>query len=387
VTQKSNTYDVIIVGAGSVGVPTAMALGEMGVKTLVIDRQPSPGQGENKKAIGGIRATHSDPGKILTCLRSLEIFSTWEERYGDNIEWLKGGYAFPVYREAEEKALKNILPIQKRYGLNLDFVSPERIREIVPGINPDGLSGGTFSPDDGSASPLRAVNAFYRRARSFGVSFLFREGVSKIITVKNEVEGVVTGKGTYSAPVVIDAAGPYSRELARTAGTDIPVTPDSHEAAITEPVQPFFTCMVVDLRPGPDSKNYYFYQNRLGQVVFCITPEPLIVGTDKRETSTFLPQVSARMVNLLPRLKNLRVRRVWRGLYPMSPDGSPLVGWNKEVKGLIHATGMCGQGFMLGPGTGEVVARLLRGKTTEDDKVILEGFSPYRKFGGQESLK
>jgi sarcosine oxidase subunit beta len=364
-----------------------MALGEMGVKTLVIDRQPSPGQGENKKAIGGIRATHSDPAKILTCLRSLQIFSTWEEKHGDNIEWLKGGYAFPVYREAEEKALKSILPIQKQYGLNIDFVSPERIREIIPGINPDGLSGGTFSADDGSASPLRAVNAFFKRALSLGVRFRFREGAAKIIVVKNKVEGVATEKGIYSAPVVIDAAGPHSKELSKTAGTVIPVAPDSHEAAITEPVRPFFTCMVVDLRPGPDSKNYYFYQNRLGQVVFCITPEPLIVGTDKRETSTFLPQVSARMVNLLPRLRNLRVRRVWRGLYPMSPDGSPLVGWNKEVSGLIHATGMCGQGFMLGPGVGEVVARLIRGKTTEDDKVILEGFSPYRKFGGQETLK
>ena len=385
--NQSETYDVIVVGAGSVGVPTAMALGELGMKTLVIDRQPSPGQGENKKAIGGIRATHSDPAKILTCLRSLQIFSTWEERYGDNIEWLKGGYAFPVYREAEEKALKNILSIQKQYGLSIDFVSPEQIREIVPGINPDGLLGGTFSPDDGSASPLRAVNAFYRRALSFGVRFRFRERVTKIIVVKGKVEGVLTETGIYSAPVVIDAAGPYSRELSRTAGTDIPVAPDSHEAAITEPVQPFFSCMVVDLRPGLDSKNYYFYQNRLGQVVFCITPEPLLVGTDKRETSTFLPLVSARMVNLLPRLKNLRVRRVWRGLYPMSPDGSPLVGWNNEIGGLIHATGMCGQGFMLGPGVGEVVARLILGKTTDDDKVILDGFSPYRKFGGQESLK
>ena len=199
-TQISNTYDVIVVGAGSVGVPTAMALGEMGVKTLVIDRQPSPGQGENKKAIGGIRATHSDPGKILTCLRSLEIFSTWEERYGDNIEWLKGGYAFPVYREAEEKALKNILPIQKRYGLNLDFVSPERIREIVPGINPDGLSGGTFSPDDGSASPLRAVNAFYRRARSFGVSFLFREGVARSSQSRTRSKESLRGKAPTRLP-------------------------------------------------------------------------------------------------------------------------------------------------------------------------------------------
>jgi sarcosine oxidase subunit beta len=145
--------------------------------------------------------------------------------------------------------------------------------------------------------------------------------------------------------------------------------------------------MVVDLRPGPESKNYYFYQNRLGQVVFCITPEPLLVGMDKRETSVFLPQVGARMVHLLPRLKNLRVRRMWRGLYPMSPDGTPLVGWDKGVEGLIHATGMCGQGFMMGPGVGEVVARLIQGKTTDEDRIILEGFSLERTFKGQETLK
>jgi sarcosine oxidase subunit beta len=384
---SGGNYEVIVVGAGSVGVPTAMALGERRVKTLVLDKQPSPGQGENKKAIGGIRATHSDPAKILTCLQSLRIFSTWEEKYKDNIEWLQGGYVFPVYGQAEEKALKSILPIQKKFGLNIDFVSPGRIQEIVPGINPDGLLGGTFSPDDGSASPLRAVNAFYKRAVSLGVHFRFKEGVTKITVSDGKVAGVTTDKGQYSAPVVVDASGPYSREVSKTAGVDIPVVPDSHEAAITEPVQRFFTCMVVDLRPGPNSKNYYFYQNRLGQVVFCITPEPLLVGRDVRETSLFLPQVGARMVNLLPRLKNLRVRRVWRGLYPMSPDGSPLVGWDKEVEGLIHATGMCGQGFMLGPGVGEVVARLITGKTTEEDGIILEGFSPGRKFKGGEALK
>ena len=380
-------FDVIVVGAGSVGVPVALALAEAGVKTLVLDNHASPGQGENKKAIGGIRATHSDPAKILTCLRSLQIFSTWEEKYGDDIEWLKGGYTFPVYREAEQKALTSILPIQKKYGLNIDFFGPGKIQEVVPGINPEGLLGGTVSPEDGSASPLRAVNAFYRRAKEMEATFLFKETVEQINVAKGKVQGVVTKSGTYSAPVVVDAAGPRSRGLCKTAGVDVPVTPDSHEAAITEPVKPFFTCMVVDLRPGPDSKNYYFYQNKLGQVVFCITPEPLIVGDDRRETSVFLPQVGSRMVNLLPRLKNLRVRRMWRGLYPMTSDGTPLVGWNQEVHGLLHATGMCGQGFMLGPGVGEVVARLITEKVTDQDKIILEGFSPYRKFGGQEALK
>jgi sarcosine oxidase subunit beta len=382
-----SSHDVIVVGAGSVGVPVAMSLAEMGVNTLVLDKNPSPGQGENKKAIGGIRATHSDPGKILTCLMSLEVFSTWQERHGDNIEWLKGGYTFPVYRESEEKALKGILPIQRKYGLNIDYVSPERIQEVVPGINMEGLRGGTFSPDDGSASPLRAVNAFYRRAKSLGADFRFKEEVEQVLVRGGKVYGVKARSGTYSAPVVVDAAGPFSKTVCETAGVQVPVTPDSHEAAITEPVKSFFTTMVVDLRPGPDSKNYYFYQNSLGQIVFCITPEPLIVGNDRRETSVFLTQVGARMVRLLPRLKNLRVRRMWRGLYPMTPDGSPLVGWNKQAQGLLHATGMCGQGFMLGPGVGQVVARMITGKITDQDKIIQQGFDPYRKFGGQEALK
>lgn len=382
-----SNYDAIIVGAGSLGVPIAMALGEMGFKTLVLDSNPSPGQGENKRAIGGIRATHSDPAKILTSLKSIEIFSTWEEKYGENIEWLKGGYTFPVYRESEETALKGILPIQKEYGLNIDFVGPEKIQKVIPGIDPKGLIGGSFSPDDGSASPLLAVNAFYRRALGLGVQFRFKETVTGIITENSRVLGVATDTGQYTAPVVVDAAGPYSSELVKTAGVDIPVVPDSHEGAITEPVEQFFTCMVVDLRPGPGSKNYYFYQNRLGQVVFCITPDPPIIGTDRRETSVFLPQVCARMVNLVPRFKNLRVRRSWRGLYPMSPDGSPLVGWNREVEGLLHATGMCGQGFMLGPGIGVLVAGMIAGKTDETDKIIMDGFSPYRNFAGQEALK
>jgi sarcosine oxidase subunit beta len=380
-------YDVIIIGAGSVGVPTALALGAAGVKTLVLDKNASAGQGENKRAIGGIRATHSDPGKILTCLRSLEIFSTWQQKQGDEIDWNRGGYCFPVYRENEEKALRGILPIQKKYGLEIDFYGPEKIKELVPGISPEGLIGGTFSPNDGNASPMLALYAFFRKAVKDGVEFRFREMIKNIKTEQGRVTGVVTEKAEYHAPIVIDAAGPYSRELCRTVGVDIPVLPDSHEGAITEPVEPFFQCMVVDLRPAAGTKNYYFYQNKLGQIVFCITPDPPILGTDTRETSFFLPQVSARMVKLIPRLKNLRVRRTWRGLYPMSPDGFPLVGWSRDVKGLLHATAMCGQGYMLGPGLGEVIGRMIIDKNTDRDKIILENFSLYRKAGGEEKLK
>ena len=380
-------YDVIIVGAGSVGVPTAMALAELGIPPLVIDMHPSPGQGENKHAIGGIRATHSTPGKILACSRSLEIFAEWQQRHGDNIEWLKGGYVYPVYRPEDERMLKGLLPVQKKYGLKIDYVESRQIKTFIPGINPSGLRGGTVSPNDGSVSPLLALNAFYKRALELGATFHFNEKITRILCDKNQVIGVATDKGRYGTKVVIDAAGPFSPELGKTVKVNLPIIPDSHEGAITEPVQPFFECMVVDIRPAPGSKNYYFYQNKHGQVIFCITPDPPIIGKDKRETSIFLPQVCTRMVQLLPRLKNLRVRRTWRGLYPMTPDGAPLVGWNRQVKGLLHVSGMCGQGLMLAPGVSEVVARMIAGQSTKKDEIITTEFSPYRKFKSEEALK
>jgi len=381
-------YDVILIGAGSVGVPAAMALGALGVKTCVIDKMASPGQGENKHAIGGIRATHSDPGKIIACMRSIEIFSTWQQTHGDDIEWLKGGYLFPVYRQEEEAILKGFLPIQKKHGLNIDYVDADTVAAVAPGINRQGLLGGTFSPNDGSASPLVTGSAFFRQAvATENVDFYFNERVMEIHREKDQVCGVTTNKGRYNAPVIIDAAGPFSRELGGLVDQDIPVFPDSHEGGVSEPVEPFFKAMLVDLRPAPGSRNYYFYQNAHGHIIFCITPDPSIVGTDKRETSRFLPQVAARMVDLLPRLKNIRVRRVWRGLYPMTPDGSPILGWNKEVGGLLHATGMCGQGYMLGPGLGEIIARMVTKEITPRDAVVIDEFSLYRDFGGEEGLK
>lgn len=383
----NNTYDVIIIGAGSVGVPAAWKMAEKHLSVLVIDSKASPGQGANKAAIGGIRATHSDKGKITVGLRSLEIFSSWEEEFGFDIEWKQGGYSFPVYNEKDEKLLKDLLKIQKRFGLNINWINADEFKELVPGINPDGLRGGTFSPGDGSANNLLAVNGMYFQALENGAEFLFNEKVLKFEVNNEKIEKVITDKGEYSGKYIINAAGKTAAEISALAGIDIPIKPDLHEAGITEPVKTFFRPMVVDMRPSEGSKNYYFYQKEEGQIVFCITPDPPIYGDLKEPTSEFLPMVSKRMVNLLPRLKNLKIRRVWRGYYPMTPDGSPIVGKTREVHNLIHAVGMCGQGFMLGPGLALTLANLVQNTLTNEDMDILEVFSLYRDFNKTEVFK
>ncbi len=385
-------YDIVIIGAGSVGVPTALATTNDGLKTLVIDSLPSVAQADNKHAIGGIRATHSHKGKIWLCKRSIDVFSTWEKRFGDDIWWSQGGYTFLAYTTEHENLLKETVKLQKSYGLNINFEDAEKIKELIPGINGNGLLGGTYSPEDGNASPLLSLHSFYRQSKALGAIYQFNEKVIDIISEKNKVVGVKTSNATYKTKSVINAAGAHAKEIGAMVDFNIPVEPESHEAGITEPVKNFFTPMVVDIRPCidekcGDSKNYYFYQNKEGKIIFCLTPSPNIPGIDRRETSSFLPQISKRMIELLPRLRNIKVRRTWRGLYPMTLDGNPIVGKVDEIEGYINAVGMCGQGFMLGPGLGELLSRILTEKLTSRDNEILESLSYKRDFGVKEELK
>ncbi|MCK5410085.1 MAG: FAD-binding oxidoreductase, partial [Candidatus Heimdallarchaeota archaeon] len=371
----------------SVGVPAAYSISREGLKVAVIESLPSTGQGQNKKAIGGIRATHTNPAKIILCQDSIDIISNWENRHGHDIEWFQGGYTFVAYNEAHEQLMKENLVIQKESGLNINWVEREKIIELVPGISKEGLLGGTYSPEDGSSSPLKTLYAIQKQSLSNGVEYFFKESVTNIELKNGTIKKVITNKDEYEADLVINAAGASAKQIGEMVGLNLPIFPDSHESGISEPVQKFIDPLVVDIRPGEGTKNFYFYQNMEGKFILCLTPEPVIPGINENETSVFLPQVSQRLIGLIPRTKHLKMRRTWRGLYPMTPDGSPIVGKVTNLEGYINAVGMCGQGFMLGPGLGELVARIVMEKTSPSDDRILEELSLERDFGKVEKLK
>ena len=376
------SYDVIVVGAGSVGLPSAYYLAEEGLRVCVIEKNPSVGQGQNKAAIGGARATHSDPAKIRLCQESLKVFSSWKDEYGDNVGWKKGGYCFPVYRESEEKTLKEILPVQKDFDLNIDWVDADTIRKIIPGVNENELRGGTYSPDDGQVSPLLVASSYYRLCVSKGVRFAFHEEVVEVTQSRGKIKAVRTNLNDYSSAALVNAAGAHARDLGKMCGLDIPVVPDSHEGGISAPFQTFLEPLVVDMRPGFDGKssNFYFGQTSEGQFIFCYTPAEPFIGTERRSLSEFMPSIGRRLVELIPRLRNLLIRRCWRGLYPMTPDGNPIIGRVTEPEGLFLAVGTCGQGFMMGPGVGKNIAKLVSSGRPLMEEDIFESMSFYRDF-------
>lgn len=384
-------FDAIVVGAGSIGVPTALALAEAGLRPVVIDAAASLGQGAHKAAIGGVRATHGDPAKVRVGLESLAAFRDWHESYGDDIEWVTAGYCFVAYRPEESTMLQRLVQRQRAVGLDIEWLAADALHARVPALAADGLLGGTFSPGDGHCSTLEAGHAMASAAQRAGAVFRYGERVLELTRRGDRVSGVRTDLGVYEAPFVVNAAGAAAAAVASLVGERLEIVSELHEAGITEAVAPFLGPLVVDVRPGPGSANVYCYQTQRGQLIFCLTPDPPIVGTgeprDHGETSPFLPQAARRLVALIPRLRHARVRRTWRGVYPMTPDGSPLVGPSPRLEGLVHAAGMCGQGFMLGPGVGTLVARLLRDELRAEDHDTLAAWAPERAFERVEALR
>jgi len=380
-------YDVIIAGAGSIGTPTAFYLARAGLSVLVLEALPSVGQASNKHAIGGVRATHSDVSKIYLCAESIKVLSTWREIYGDDIEWRAGGYCFVAYEQQVKKTLQDLLACQKSFGLNIGWLEAEGIRAIIPDIQMEGLLGGTFSPEDGSASPMKTCFAFYRHAKEAGAEFHFNEPVIQIGTGSGQIQSVTTAQGTYACKYLINAAGSWAADISNLVGIPLPVKPEAHEAGITEPVQPMFSPMIVDIRPREGSSNFYFYQHPTGKIIFCLTPNPPILGNYCQDTSAFLPLASQRLIELMPKLMNLRVRRTWRGTYPITPDGLPIFGRTEALDGYLLASGVCGQGYMLGPGVGMLLTHLIEGRLNAAEEECLRALRLDRSFTSAEKLK
>lgn len=384
--SQSQIYDVIIAGAGSIGVPTAYYLAKAGFKVLVLDPLASNGQASNKHAIGGVRATHTNLAKITICNKSIEILSHWQEEHGDNIDWRSGGYCFVAYDEPTRETLLDIVQFQQGLGLNIRWLQRDDMLALAPDLNARDLLGGTYAPEDGYASPLKTNYSFYRLAVEAGATFHFNESVIGIQQSHGKLDGVLTPKGNYACKIFIDAAGSWSAEIGKMIGVEVPVRPEAHEAAITEAVSPMFEPMIIDLRARPGSSNFYFYQQPSGKVIFCVTPEPPVLGQLSDDTQGFLLHASRRLIETMPRMANIRVRRTWRGTYPMTPDGNPIFGEYEGLEGFIHATGACGQGFMLGPGMGWTIARMLKKELTAEEKANLKTISLKRDFSSTEKL-
>ena len=182
---------------------------------------------------------------------------------------------------------------------------------------------------------------------------------------------IKTNKGNVEAKYVVNAAGPWAKEVAKMIGYDIPVHPERHQILVTEPLERMVDPMVIDFYHG-----FYGSQEKNGGFVMGegdpTEPESHKISSHWK----FLESISKKFTYLFPKFENVKILRQWAGSYTVSPDAQPILGpISKKDPHFFLAVGYSGHGFMLAPATGEAIAEWIlygRPKTTDISHLTME---------------
>jgi sarcosine oxidase subunit beta len=375
----NSTSDVIIIGGGMIGTAIGYYLSKKGLTVQLLERDYLTA-GSTGRCIGGIRQQFSTELSIKVAMESMKKFAAMKDELGQDVEFHQGGYLFLAHSEKKKETYLKLIEIQQKMGLDVEYVSTKAIEGLVPGINPDGLLGGAYCPSDAQANPFLIVDGYAKEIRKKGDVMPYHE-VTDIKIEKGRVTSVTTKNNTtFHAPIVVNAAGPFVKEIAQMVHLELPVYPERHEAMITEQMERFFDMMIVDYRPD----GCYFNQKwGKGSIIGCYTPIPNVPGLDLGTSFEFAKEMGRRMARLIPRLNDIKIIRQWSGSYEMTPDGNPILD-KSEVDGFWVVGGMCGHGFMLGPEIAWLAAEYIsEGKPPYN----IDEFSLARDFKGKEVMK
>ena len=360
-SEFPRTAEVVIIGGGIVGAAIAYELTARGVSDIVVLEKSYISSGSTGRCGAGVRQQWGLEMNCRLAKGSVDIFEGIAEDLDYDIEFRQGGYLVLAHNESQIAQFEKNIALQNSVGIPSRFVSREEAREICPPINTNSFLKATYCPTDGHANPFKANFAYIRAAERAGAKlFRFTEAVS-IERENGRVKAVHTDKGVISTPIVVNAAGPWSKEVAAMAGVDIPTYSERHQCLATEPIERLFDTMVISFQIG-----IYLQQVPHGSFVIGIgeKEEP---NHNIRSSWQWLEFITRELLDVIPVLKELRIVRQWGGSYNRTPDAAPILGEAPAVKGFFNAVGFSGHGFMIAPMTAVCIAESITGNALSVD--------------------
>jgi sarcosine oxidase subunit beta len=351
--------EVVIIGGGVTGCGIAYNLAKKGMCDVVLLEKNFLCNGASGRCGGGIRQQFTTEANIKLAMGSVRLFEHLSEELEIDIEYNQGGYLIIAYQD-EVKQLKKNVELQNRLGLNSTFVAPEEAREIVPLLNIEPIAGATFCQTDGHANPFKVVHGYAEKAREMGVEISKFTEVTDIEIEDSHITAVKTDKGEIKTNTVVNAAGAYSRDIASMVGVELPNKPYRHEILVTEPIEHVLNPMIISFKTG-----IYFSQQKCGSIIGGIGDPEEPSSYNISGSLRFLKRMAKTMIELVPTFGHLNVLRQWAGLYDVTPDAQPILGWTEGVDLFCQANGYSGHGFMIAPKVTELIAELIiDGKTS-----------------------
>ena len=374
--MSAHTADVVIVGAGIMGVSTAYHLARRRTGRIVVVERDDVCSGSTALASGGIRHQYANRIGVELTRHSIETYERFEDEFGVDPRFRQHGYLILVATEGEQAQAERNVALQRSLGVDVTLLSPDDTRRRFRYLATDDLRGATYSPRDGYADPYLATTGIAGRARDLGVTIRTGCEVVGFARTPEAVTGVVTRDDAIEAPVVVIAAGPWSGVVGSLAGVDVPVKPLRRSKFITAPFPfekiPEATPFVIDPHQGISLR-------REGAGILLGIGRRDHVGSFSTALDWALAEpLVERAVRRAPLLADAALMRTWSGLYEMTPDQTGIVSAVTGVTGLHVIAGFSGHGFMHGPIAGQLMAELIvdgRASTVDAGPLSLDRFA------------
>jgi sarcosine oxidase, subunit beta len=330
---------IVIAGAGAIGASIAYHLALRGERDVILCDVAEVASGATAKAMGGVRQQFLTHAEVELARRSVRFFA----ELGPPL-FLQVGYLFLATTDegAEE--------LERRRGLLRSFGVPVKRAQPTPSVYADDVRGAIACWEDGVADPIGVTRELVRRAAGLGVKV--RESTDAL---------------TVPRDLLVLATGAWSRSVAERVGVVLPVRPLVRQLVDVGPadeVEPHLP-MTIELETG------FHFRVVDGNRLRLAMPEaearwdgPAAVRDD------LVADWLGRLAHRVPSARDVGVVHAWAGLYDMTPDAHPIIGWVGD--GVYAACGFSGHGFMQSPAVGEAAAAELLGEEPPCD------LSPYR---------
>ncbi|MFB9902731.1 GcvT family protein [Allokutzneria oryzae] len=363
---------VIVIGAGIVGCSLADELTARGwTDVTVLDQGPLFATGGSSSHAPGL-VFQTNPSKTMT---SFAAYTVRKLAALDGAFNQVGGLELATTPERLAE-MERRHGFAQAWGVRSELLSPRECLELWPMLDADQVLGGFHTPDDGLAKAVRAGEAQARRAMARGAVFLGGQPVVEILQANGRVAGVRTEHDTFPADIVVSAAGFWGQRVGAMVGMTVPLIPLAHQYVRTTQVAGLDASREAG-RPilRHQDRDLYFreHHDRIGIGSYAHRPMPVDLDdlSDTGQMPSMLEFTEADFAGpwqdcqrLLPALAEAKVDEGFNGIFSFTPDGFPLLGESREVRGFWLAEAVW---VTHSAGVAEAVAEwLVHGQSTVD---------------------
>ncbi|WP_170369830.1 FAD-dependent oxidoreductase [Ruegeria arenilitoris] len=380
---------VVIVGGGVMGVGLAYHLAHEGWTDVVLLEKAELTSGSTWHAAGQITHSTSSFGLGKCVDYNIGLYSgALEAETGQAVTWHGCGSFRLAYTEDEMDWLRHTLSVGRSLGFNIELVGPDRVAELHPFYNLDGVLGALHTPDDGHVDPTNVTMAMAAGARQLGVRIIRRCRATNITQAANGEWVVETERGTIRCEHVVNAGGAYARQMGEWSGLQLPMTSMTHHYFVTEPVPQFqdLDHELPVIRDDRKVSGYIRMEQKRGLIGIYEKENSNSVWHDHcpwdyenwlfdADYDRVMPWLEESL-NRMPIFADLGIQREVHGAISHPPDGNPLIG---PAPGVRNYWCCCGTQIGIGWGPG-LTRELARWMVHGAADISMRDYDP-RRFG------